>query len=105
MKKITLSLAAALFAVPVYADISTGNPGLYGWVVEDYGLQSRASSGPVVDSATPNGIATGNPDLYGWVTEDRSLLSVPRTDYTASTQDVGIGDSYGSILHSVGFHW
>lgn len=105
MKKITLTLAAAVFAVPVYADISTGNPDLYGWVVEDYGLQGRASSGSVVDSAMPNGIATGNPDLYGWAPEDRDLLSVPRTDYTATMKDVGIGDSYGSILHSVGFHW
>ena len=105
MKKITLALAAAVFAAPAYADISTGNPDLYGWVVEDYGLQCWASGGPVVDSASPNGIAAGNPDLYGWATEDRALLSVPRTDYTATIKDAGIGDSYGSILHSVGFHW
>ena len=105
MKKITLTLALAALAAPVYADISTGNDDLYGWVVEDYALQSRASSGAFVDTVIPHGISRRNPDLYGWAVEDRNLLSVHRTDYTATAGDVGVGDSYGSILHDVGFHW
>ena len=105
MKKITLTLAAAILAAPAYADISSGNSDLYGWAVEDYQLQSSASSGPVADSALPKGIGTGNSDLYGWAPEDRNLLSAPRRSYTATIKDVGIGDSYGSILHSIEFHW
>ena len=94
MKSIILTLAAAAIAAPVYADISNGDGDLYGWAVEDPALLN-VKRVPIKDLAYnpfPN-------DLYGAVYFD------PAPEGPGGEPAMGVGDSYGSILHDVDFHW
>jgi len=103
MRKLTLTAAAVLLAAPAYADISTGNPDLYGWVVEDQDMLNSAARS--AELKIRDGISSHNEDLYGWAVEDDRLQSVQYVEYEVGPAQTAIGDAYGSILHSVDFHW
>ena len=107
MKKTVFVLAAWAIALGAAAEatISGGNPDLYGWVVEDRELLQVGRSAYEGDKLRPGDIAFGNPDLYGWAVGDRDLLGAPIREYAAGLSTLGVGDSYGSILHEVGFNW
>ena len=93
MKSIPLTIAALTFSATALADISSGNPDLYGWIVEDQRLLS-VEKREYAHVKSPFG---DNPDQYGGVLADKA----PAYRNTATAP--GIGDSYGSVLHDVGF--
>ena len=95
MKKIAITIAALTLSTAALADISSGNDDLYGWAVEDRGLQSTGSLQKGADS----GVLFASSDTYGSVIFDRDQPAA------AAPAQVGVGDSYGSVLHSVGFDW
>ncbi len=93
MRNIALTIAAVTFSASALADISSGNSDLQGWVVEDQRLLS-VEKRDYVDVKSPFG---NNPDQYGGVLADETPA------YRDAPAAPGIGDSYGSILHEVGF--
>ena len=90
MKKIMLTLSAALIVVPVYADISSGNGDLYGWVVEDSDLLSVNRVPIKAERYNPYG-----EDSYGAVYFD------PAPEGPGGEPAMGEGDLYGSILYTI----
>jgi len=92
MKKTALTIAALTLSASALADISSGNSDLEGWVVEDQSLLS-VQSRPIADVKSP----FGSPDQYGGVLADETPA------YRETSAAPGVGDSYGSILHDVGF--
>jgi len=94
MKKIALTIAAFTLSASAVADISSGNPDLQGWAVEDPGLRNAQPAG------TGNApMPFGTEDQYGGILFNETPAP---SDAPAAP---GVGDSYGSILHSVGFDW
>ena len=93
MKTFALTIAAVTFSASAVADISTGNSDLEGWIVEDQRLLS-VEKRDYADVKSPFG---NNPDQYGGVLTDTTPA------YRDTPAAPGIGDSYGSILHEVGF--
>ena len=94
MHKLALFIGIIALSTSALADISGGNPDLQGWAVDDRNLQSvekRGYSEPVL----PFGAA----DQYGGILFNEA----PARSDTPGT--VGVGDSYGSVLHSVGFSY
>lgn len=94
MKKLVLTIGILALSTSAFADISSGNPDLQGWAVEDRNLQSvskRQYSEPVLPFSTE--------DQYG------GILFNETPAYSEAPGTVGVGDSYGSILHSVGFSY
>jgi len=94
MKKTALTIAALTLSASAFADISSGNPDLQGWAVEDPGL---GTAQPATTRVAP--MPFGTEDQYGGILFNES----PARSDAASAP--GVGDSYGSILHSVGFDW
>ncbi len=94
MGKTILTIAALSLSAAAYGDISSGNSDLEGWALEDQGLRSVPMQ-PTPDVKAP----FGSPDQYGGVLFDEA--SGQRNAPAAP----GIGDSYGSILHDVGFEY
>ncbi len=95
MKKTLIAIATLTLSTAALADvtISSGNEDLRGWAVEDRSLQAggRLHEGP------ESGILYASEDTYGSVIFDRNKPA------GMSPASVGVGDSYGSVLHSVGF--
>ena len=92
MKKFVLAIGILALSTSAFADISTGNPDLRGWAVEDRNLQSVAKRQyvePVLPFSTE--------DQYG------GILFNEAPAYSEAPGAAGVGDSYGSVLHSVGF--
>lgn len=89
MSRLAIALGALALSLPAYADISTGNDDLFGWVVE----QDR------------------HPDTHTHYGADMGIMTVrpkiPPTPAARSTAppETGIGDAYGSVLREVGFDW
>jgi len=94
MKRLTLTIAAMALSTTAFADISSGNPDLRGWAVENQGPQSA----PQV-AAKEASMPFGTEDQYGGILFNES----PSESGTGVAP--GIGDSYGSVLHSVGFSY
>ena len=94
MKKLVLTIAALSLSTAALADISSGNSDLQGWIVEQGNDQptGRLHKGP------ESQVLFASEDTYGSILFDDEKA-------TASPSQVGVGDSYGSILHSVGFDW
>ena len=95
MKKFALTIGILALSTSAFADISSGNSDLQGWAVEDRNLQSatkREYKEPV--------LPFGTEDQYGGI-----LFNEAPAYSDASPGTVGVGDSYGSILHSVGFSY
>ncbi len=94
MKRIATAFGILALSTSAFADISNGNPDLIGWAVEDHNLQN-VSKRPITEPVMP----FGTEDQYGGIlfNETPAYSEVPGT--------VGVGDSYGSILHSVGFSY
>ena len=93
MKKIMTFLAAALLTGAAYAGGTWGeNPDLYGSVVGDKVLLNAPQ---VSISDTP--LPFGNEDLYGAVYGDP-------VDSTPGAAQMGVGDSYGTVLHEMDIH-
>ncbi len=107
MKKTLLLMAAWAMASGAAADatISGDNPDLDGWAVENHEISHIGHSAYEGDKLRPGDIAFGNPDLDGWVVNDRGLLGGPMRKHTVDPSKIGVGDSYGSVLHEVGFNW
>ena len=95
MKKIAVTIAAMTLSTAAFADISMGNSDLEGWAVEDESLRN-AQQRQTADIKSPY----GNPDQYGGVL----FTEAPESSRDSSAAP-GVGDSYGSILHSVGFDY
>lgn len=98
MRKIALTLAAMSLSATAFADItniSQGNDDLYGWAVED--RQLRAAKEQMTYQAPV--LPFNAPDQYGGILFNEGPGS---TDAGVAE---GVGDSYGSVLHSVGFSW
>ena len=95
MKKTLVTIAALTLSTAALADISSGNEDLNGWVVEDRGLQTSGR----LHKGAESGILFASSDTYGSVIFDRNEPA------GTSPADVGVGDSYGSVLHSVDFNW
>ena len=93
MKRTVLAFAALTLSASALADISDNNPDLRGWAVEDQRLLSveRRNSAEV---KSPFG---NNPDQYAGVLSDETPV------YRDGPATPGVGDSYGSVLHQVGF--
>ncbi len=94
MKKLALTIGILAVYTSAFADISSGNPDLHGWAVEDRNLQSVAKRQyvePVLPFSTE--------DQYG------GILFNETPAYSDAPGAAGVGDSYGSILHSVGFSY
>ena len=94
MKKLALTIGILALSTSAFADISSGNPDLRGWAVEDGRLQNvekREYREPI--------LPFGTDDQYGGIlfNEAPAISDAPGT--------AGVGDSYGSILHSVGFSY
>lgn len=94
MKRITVTLAALALSATAYADISTGNSDLDGWVVEDYALLDVPQR-PINETRPPFGTS----EQYG------GILFNPAPQGSTTSSGTGIGDSYGSVLRDVGFDW
>jgi len=94
MNRLILTIAAMALSTTAFADISSGNPDLRGWVVEDQGPQSAPQA-----TAKEAPMPFGTEDQYGGILFNES----PSPSDTGVAP--GIGDSYGSILHSVGFSY
>ncbi len=95
MKKTLVTIAALTLSTAAFADISSGNDDLRGWAVEDRSLQTSGR----LHNGAESGILFASDDTYGSILFDGSASS------SATPADVGVGDSYGSVLHSVGFDW
>ena len=95
MKRIAITIAALTLSSVAFADISAGNEDLHGWAVEDRNLQTSGT----LHKGNESGVLYSSSDTYGSVIFDRDKPAA------ATPADVGVGDSYGSILHSVGFEW
>ncbi|MDJ0862122.1 MAG: hypothetical protein QNK18_08940 [Gammaproteobacteria bacterium] len=95
MRNIALTIVALMFSASALADICSGNPDLEGWAVEDQHLLS-VEMRECADVRAPFG---NNPDQYGSVLVDETPA------YRDFGSAPGIGDSYGSILHEVDFHY
>lgn len=95
MKKFALTVAAAALSTTALADISSGNSDLDGWVVEDRSIQRTYGQQAYSESRA----LFASEDTYG------SIIFDPDVEYAASSSQAGVGDSYGSVLHSVGFDW
>lgn len=94
MKKTIAVVTAVVLSGSAYAaGISSGNPDLYGWAVEDSRLLSVKQK-PIKDMPLPYG-----EDTYGAVYFD------PPPKGPGGPPAMGTNDSYGSVLHDVGFHW
>ena len=94
MKKLALTIGVLALSTSAFADISSGNSDLQGWAVEDQNLRSAAKqsySEPVLPFSTE--------DQYG------GILFNETPAYSNAPGTAGVGDSYGSILHSVGFNY
>ena len=94
MKQLALTIGILALSTSAFADISSGNADLRGWAVDDQRLQNvdkRSYSEPV--------LPFGSDDQYGGIL----FNDAPATTSDAGT--VGVGDSYGSILHNVGFSY
>ncbi len=94
MKKFALTISIVALSTSAFADISSGNPDLQGWAVEDWNPQSvaqRQYAEPVLPFSTE--------DQYG------GILFNETPAYSDAPGAAGVGDSYGSILHSVGFSY
>ena len=94
MKKLALTIGILALSTSAFADISSGNSDLQGWAVEDKNIQSvakRSYSEPVMPFGTE--------DQYG------GILFNETPAYSEAPGASGVGDSYGSILHSVGFSY
>ncbi len=94
MKNLALTIGILALSTSAYADISDGNPDLLGWAVEDRSLQSvekQIHNEPV--------LPFGTDDQYGGIL----FNDAPARSDNPGT--VGVGDSYGSVLHSVGFSY
>ncbi len=94
MKKLALTIGLVALSASAYADISSGNADLQGWAVEDRNLQS-ATKRQYMEPVLP----FGTEDQYG------GILFNQTPAYSEVSGTVGVGDSYGSILHSVGFSY
>ncbi len=93
MKKVMTFLAAALLAGTAYAGGTWGeNPDLQGWAVAD---QALLNAQQVDVRAAP--LPFGNEDLYGAVYADPG-------DSTRGADQMGVGDSYGTVLHEMDIH-
>ncbi|MDJ0892272.1 MAG: hypothetical protein QNK18_13920 [Gammaproteobacteria bacterium] len=98
MKKFALTLGILALSTSAFADISSGNSDLHGWAVEDRNLRSvtqREYQEPVLPFSAP--------DQYGGILFNESPAY--SENYSANPGTVGVGDSYGSILHSIGFSY
>ena len=98
MKKFARTLGILALSTSAFADISSGNSDLHGWAVEDRNLRSvtqREYQEPV--------LPFGADDQYGGILFNESPAY--SENYSANPGTVGVGDSYGSILHSVGFSY
>ena len=96
MKKLALTIGILALSTSAFADISSGNPDLQGWAVEDQNLlnvSEREYREPVLPFSTE--------DQYGGILFNET----PAYSSDAPAGMVGVGDSYGSILHSVGFSY
>ena len=95
MKKFALGIGILALSASAYADISSGNPDLQGWAVEDPDLLNVSQQQVAIDAPMP----FGTEDQYGGIlfNETPAYFEAPGAE--------GVGDSYGSILHSVGFSW
>ena len=96
MKTIVTTIAALTLSTAALADISSGNDDLHGWVVEDRASHSTGT----VQKGADSGVLYASSDTYGSIVFDRDQPAA-----TAAPADMGVGDSYGSVLHSVGFDW
>ena len=94
MKKFALAIGILALSTSAFADISSGNPDLRGWAVEDRNLQNVAKQ-RYVEPVLP----FGTEDQYG------GILFTETPAYSEAPGAAGVGDSYGSILHSVGFSY
>ncbi len=95
MKRIAITIAALTLSTAAFADISSGNEDLHGWAVEDRSLHTSGT----LHKGAESGVLYASSDTYGSVVFDRDEPAA------AAPADVGVGDSYGSVLHSVGFNW
>jgi len=95
MKKFALTIAAAALSTSALADISSRNSDLDGWVVEDRSFQSTDRQ----QAFRENRALFASEDTYGSIIFDEDVK------YATSSSQTGVGDSYGSVLHSVGFDW
>ena len=94
MKKLALAIGILGLSTSAFADISSGNSDLQGWAVEDQNLKSVAKQ-----SYSEPVLPFGTEDQYG------GILFNETPAYSEAHGTVGVGDSYGSILHSVGFSY
>ncbi len=94
MKKLALTIGILALSTSAFADISSGNSDLQGWAVEDQNLRSVAKQ-----SYSEPVLPFGTDDQYG------GILFNETPAYSKAAGTVGVGDSYGSILHSVGFSY
>ena len=94
MKKLASTIGILALSTSAFADISSGNPDLIGWAVEDRNLQ-RVEKSPITEPVLP----FGTEDQYG------GILFNETPAYSPGSNTVGVGDSYGSILHSIGFSY
>ncbi len=94
MKNVALTIGILALSTSAFADISSGNPDLRGWAVEDRNLQNAVKR-EYVDPVLP----FGTEDQYG------GILFNETPAYSEAPGAAGVGDSYGSILHSVGFSY
>ncbi len=94
MKKLAITIGILALSTSAFADISSGNSDLIGWAVEDRSLHNvakNATTEPVLPFSTE--------DQYG------GILFNDTPAYSKAHGTVGVGDSYGSVLHSVGFSY
>ena len=92
MKKLALTIGILALSTSAFADISSGNPDLRGWAVEDRDLQNVPQR-----QVTEPTLPFGTEDQYG------GILFNETPTYSEAPGGMGVGDSYGSVLHSVGF--
>ena len=94
MKKLAVTLGILALSTSAFADISDGNSDLRGWAVEDQNLQ-RVAKRPISEPTLP----FSTEDQYGGILFNETPAS------SEASGTVGVGDSYGSVLHSVGFSY
>ena len=95
MKKLILGIGILALSASAFAQISSGNPDLQGWAVEDRDLLNVSRQSVTRDAPMP----FGTDDQYG------GILFNETPAYSDAPGASGVGDAYGSILHSVGFDW
>ncbi len=94
MKKFALIFGILALSTSAFADISSGNDDLRGWAVEDQNLRN-VSQREHMEPKQP----FGADDQYG------GILFNEAPAYSEAPGTVGVGDSYGSVLHSIGFSY